>query len=271
MNDGAQANTPKAEDHVAIPKKYIIVAQTAGCLWLTAWAFFIFVASKDADSAWINRLALIGDSFGPLSALLTVAALFTTAVSTYVQIREFRNQIREMSESKQELGKQTEAMQSQLNEMRKQTANHSLSNAVNCLPFFVIKLAMGQEPQRQLRITNAGHLVYEFEWKSEAIRIIDSQILQNSPHRGVVHAFGDGQNKLSLLFRPLNINIERNGVALQLSYVLHSGHKIEESFTVYFDKPFISSRHDQVEQLRGMIWKENLVMAQKEKPPALAS
>ena len=219
-----------------------------------------------------NKAGLIGDSFGPLTSLFSSLALGAAVIATYYQVREFRSQIKEMSESKEELEKQTTAMNAQLNEMRKQTANQVLANAINYLPHFSAELMRGSDPQRNFRITNTGHCVYGFSWRSEQKMSIDSVMLNSSRQRDTIAVFGKpNENVLSVAFRPMEDELSSKGLKIIMSYTLFSGHKIEECFTVYFSKPYASPRSEQVQHIRAIILQEYLVEGENKQPPALTS
>ncbi len=140
-------NTAASKQDPAIPPKYIIVAIATACIWLTIWAFYIFIASKDNESAWIAKLGQIGDAFGPLTAFLTASALFTAIIATFIQIREFRSQLREMQLSAEEMQNQTATYREQLAEarvqssiLREQMHSNKVAKLIMHLPYFEITI-----------------------------------------------------------------------------------------------------------------------------------
>lgn len=254
----------KTESAAAIPRRYIIIAQTAGCLWLTAWAFFIFVASHDNDRPWIEKLASIGDSFGPLSAFLTVAALFTTAISTYVQIHEFRNQLKEMTESKEELAHQTRALQLQLNEMRKQTANDLLYKTIAHIPRFEVSLSAKQKNEEcNLTIENTGEEVWSLE-------VFCYWTFPLSKKEVVINATHDRIERLASAESEFFQRLDCTGIEIatplivSLSYTLFTGVSYNEEFEVYQGYSTASIRSEIIEDLRRIVWESHGVFSEQE-------
>ena len=236
-------------EEVAIPRKYIIAAQTAACLWLTAWAFFIWIAARDENFAWIARLGQIGDAFGPLTSFLTAAALFTAVVATFVQVREFRNQLREMRDSAKEMKDQTQTYREQLAEAKNQTkilkaqqSEGQIRHAAEGLPFLI---AHSEKPSKQLYIYNRGSKVY-------AVTFGSSVGFASKEHSalGTITDFAiwvpDDKQVI------LNYNHHDGHADLWIDYTLHSGERIQEQFVVKWTdgEALYSDRAEQIARLK---------------------
>lgn len=186
----------------------------------------------------------IGDSFGPLTSLFSSLALGAAVIATYYQVREFRSQLKEMSESKEEL--------------EKQTANQVLYQTINHLPIFSISLRRTVGTQALLELSNLGQAVSDFELEADC-KILSRTLGNGYYSGGRLIMFGSASERHINTVLELPEGDESKEVALKVSYVLHTGIPSDLSIKIRIGQSLSTNRKDMIENLKHRLWLENNV------------
>lgn len=172
-----------------------------------------------------------GDLYGVINALFSGLAFLGVLVGIFIQGREFRLQLKEMSVSTREMTEQSKTYKEQLaslqfqnNLLKRQLIESQIQGRMEVLPFLVTRLSVHPE-QVNFVMRNSGSGVF-------GIKCV-SNLPNSSTH---THAsLPESQTEIVCAFQCRESGLPHR-VIINVSYTTRLGHSQLEQFT--FEKPF---------------------------------